>query len=187
MVGIELNKPRTASRSVYRPAAGVTDVVNSVEDYYRCNFFYPAVDNVIEDLKHRFGDKQIEEGNMSVLIPSKMRKPSATESVLSVTGEHWDKLQKVVDFYSPLLMDDGKELIKSEYDLWFRKWENFTDDEKPRTALSTLDKFSNLFPNISILLQLLSTLPITTAEAERVFSKMERTLTAIDQPWKKRV
>lgn len=36
-----------------------------------------------------------------------------------------------------------------------------------------------MYPNISIILQLLATLPVTTAEAERVFSKVERTLTAI--------
>ena len=56
MVGIELKKPRTALHSVYIPAAGVTDCVNPVEDNYRCNFFYPAVDNVKEDLKHMFRD-----------------------------------------------------------------------------------------------------------------------------------
>lgn len=36
-----------------------------------------------------------------------------------------------------------------------------------------------MYPNLSVLLQLLATLPVTTAEAERVFSKMERTVTAI--------
>jgi hypothetical protein len=33
-------------------------------------------------------------------------------------------------------------------------------------------------PNIKILLQILATLPVTTAEPERVFSKVERTATA---------
>ena len=36
-----------------------------------------------------------------------------------------------------------------------------------------------MFPNLSIVLQLLATFPITTAEAQRCFSKMERTLTAM--------
>lgn len=52
-------------------------------------------------------------------------------------------------------------------------------DERPTTALSALNKCSSFFPNIHLLLQLLATLPITTAEAERMFSKLERTLTAI--------
>ena len=33
-------------------------------------------------------------------------------------------------------------------------------------------------PNIRMLLLILATLPVTTAEAERVFSKVERTVTA---------
>jgi hypothetical protein len=36
---------------------------------------------------------------------------------------------------------------------------------------------ARLFPNISVVLKLLVTVPITTAEAERCFSKLERTLT----------
>ena len=36
-----------------------------------------------------------------------------------------------------------------------------------------------MYPNMFILLQILQTLPITTAQAERFFSKMERLFTAI--------
>jgi len=35
------------------------------------------------------------------------------------------------------------------------------------------------FPNIHILLKVLATLPVSTASPEQVFSKLERTLTAI--------
>jgi len=52
---------------------------------------------------------------------------------------------------------------------------------RPRTALAALDYCATL-PNLSIVLQLLATFPITTAEAERCFSKMERTLTTIRSP-----
>ena len=33
-------------------------------------------------------------------------------------------------------------------------------------------------PNVSVLLKILATLPVTTAQAERVFSKVERTASA---------
>ena len=52
-------------------------------------------------------------------------------------------------------------------------------DSRPKTAVSSLDQCSELFPNVSLLLQLLATFPIATAEAERMFSKVEHTLTAI--------
>jgi len=51
-------------------------------------------------------------------------------------------------------------------------------DDRPRFAVSALDHCGQ-FLNVKLLLQLLPTLPITTAEAERVFSKMEKTATAI--------
>ena len=48
------------------------------------------------------------------------------------------------------------------------------------TAIGTLNKCSiKAFPIIQKLLLVLATLPVTTAEAERQFSKVSRTLTAL--------
>jgi len=72
-------------------------------------------------------------------------------------------------------------IFKAEYELWARKWQQLPAANHPRTALAALGHCS-MFPNLSIVLQLLATFPITivyTAEAERCFSKMERTPTAI--------
>ena len=71
--------------------------------------------------------------------------------------------------------------MKSEFDLWRRKWERVAEDKRPSTALSALDHCGNdgYYRNIALLLQILATLPVTTAEAERLFSKLERKLTAI--------
>jgi len=38
---------------------------------------------------------------------------------------------------------------------------------------------SAIFPNIFVLLKILATLPVSSCEAERIFSKVERTMTAI--------
>jgi len=52
-------------------------------------------------------------------------------------------------------------------------------DDRPKSAVSALDHCGQFF-KMKLLLQLLATLPITTAEAaERVFSKTEKTATAI--------
>jgi len=45
-------------------------------------------------------------------------------------------------------------------------------DVRPKSAVSALDHCGP-FLNMKLLLHLLATLPITTAEAQRVFSKME--------------
>ena len=39
--------------------------------------------------------------------------------------------------------------------------------------------WQKIFPNIHILLKILTTLPVTTAEAERIFSTLNNTLSAI--------
>ena len=62
--------------------------------------------------------------------------------------------------------------------MWRHKWEQQPADQRPSSALAALDSCS-MYPNITVLLQLLATIPVTSAEAERVFSKMERTMTAI--------
>lgn len=51
---------------------------------------------------------------------------------------------------------------------------------KPDTAISALNSCSSLiFPNIFQLLKILATLPVSSCEAERMFSKVDRTMTAI--------
>ena len=48
----------------------------------------------------------------------------------------------------------------------------------PASALTVLDNCAS-FPNIYALLQILATLPVTPTEAERMFSRLERSLAAI--------
>jgi len=62
--------------------------------------------------------------------------------------------------------------------LWHHKWQAVDVADRPKTVLSALDHCT-AYPNFSLLLQLLATIPVTTAEADRLFSKLERTLTAI--------
>ncbi len=92
---------------------------------------------------------------------------------------HWQKLETAIHVYAELF-DDPAVVTKSEFMLWRRKWEQVPHSERRISAVSTLDQCnSNQFPNVSLLLKILGTLPITTAEAERLFSKVERTVTAI--------
>lgn len=50
----------------------------------------------------------------------------------------------------------------------------------PDTAISALNECDQcLFPNIFVLLKVLATLPVSTCEPERLFSKVEKTLIAL--------
>ena len=128
--------------------------------------FFPALDTVIIDL--RFGEEQKRAAKLGMLIPANM-------------FSNWEKDFKplqhdVLDLYLALLTEPIAT-VKAEYKLWHLQWSNA--EEKLQTALSALNACSSSFPAISSLLQIMATLPCTTAQAERIFSKTERTLTAI--------
>jgi hypothetical protein len=89
----------------------------------------------------------------------------------------WNELNEAFNIYLNLFSDPAVS-VKSEYDMWRRKWEQHPAEHRPNSALAALDH-CGMYPNITTLMQLLATLPVTTAEAERVFSKMDCTLTVI--------
>ena len=64
-------------------------------------------------------------------------------------------------------------MIAEGLKLWLAKSRYVLGTDRPSTTVSALDHCTN-FANLTILLQILSALPITTAEAERTFSKIER-------------
>ena len=168
LLGVQITKPRTASRSVYRPAAG--DNSDNVEAYYRINFFFPTIDNVVSDIQLRFGTSQQQAAQLSCTIPYFMKYESDD-------GDEWRKLEKGAEVYSDFL-SDPTSIVKAEFELWRRRWEGVPASDRPASAVSALDH-AKPFPNISSLLKLLATVPVSTAEAERCFSKLERTLTCI--------
>ena len=128
--------------------------------------FFPTLHAVVIDL--RFGEEQKRAAKSGMLIPANMT-------------SDWEKdfkplQQDVLDLYLDLLTEPIAT-VKAEYKLWYMQWSNA--EEKPQTALTALDVCSTSFPAISSLLQIMATLPCTTAQTERIFSKTERTLTAI--------
>ena len=68
---------------------------------------------------------------------------------------------------------------------WIRSVASAVGSNSSRTATGlgktvALNSCSNVkFPNIHRMLTILGTLPVTTSESERVFSKLQRTLTSI--------
>ena len=159
-------KLNLASRSVYRAATGGTD--QSVESYFRINVFYPAIDSIVNDLELRFGERQRRVVELVRLIPAFMSENSE---------DNWSVVESAISVYGHLL-EDPMVVVSCEYSLWQKKWSNYPKKDRPGSALTALNRCA-LCPNISALLQILATLPVTTAEAERMFSKLERTLTAI--------
>ena len=156
-------KPRFCKRSVFRSNSG--DASYCASDYYRVNVLLPTLDSILGDLKLRFGKQQKNTMHLLLLLPSQILKAT------------WDKVEPAVTKYRRFL--DSKEIVKGEFILWKEKWRNPETAGQHKTALSTLNVCSKMvFPNLHYLLKILCVLPVTTAEPERFFSKLESTLTA---------
>ena len=165
LLGIVLAKPRMASRSIYRAAAGVDGAGCTTEEYYRVNYYFATLYAVITDIELRFGARQKQAMNISRLIPRLM------SFGVGDSEEQWQQLQEATRQYEAFI-EDPAVIVKSEFDLWRRKWERVAEDKRHCGN-------GGYYRNIALLLQILAALPVTTAEAERLFSKLERTLTAI--------
>ena len=151
-----MTKPCIASRSVYRANAAAGDTADDVEAYYHINVFFPTNDNVISDIQLRFGLSQQQAVQLSCAIPYFTRYDSSY-------GHEWKTLEKGTEVYSGFLADPPS-VVKVEFELWCRRWEGVPANERPASVISALDH-AKPFPNISILLQLLATLPVSTAKA----------------------
>jgi len=151
-LGISITKPRTASRSVYRPTAG--DNSDCTETYYRINFFLPTLDNIMTDIQLCFGSSQQQAAQLSCCLSCFMTF-GASENDTEFCDNEWNKLENGADVYSDFFTDPNS-VFKAEFQLWRRKWEGVPAGDRPQSALVALDH-SQAFPNISIVLKLLAT------------------------------
>ena len=78
--------------------------------------------------------------------------------------------------YQSLCPSTSPMELEREINRWRHRWADI--DDMPQTAISALNNTTS-FPNIRNFLLLFVTLPITSCELGRVFSKVQRTKTAI--------
>ena len=92
----------------------------------------------------------------------------------------FDALLPAVEMYQAFI-DDSHDKLRAEFELWKQRWHAAA--EPPKTALDAYTACNaSLYPNLSILLQVLVTLPVTTATAERSFSTLKRLKTYLRSP-----
>ena len=173
---IEITLPRLAKgKSVYRRTAGDGE---SAQSYYRVNAYNPAFDAVMQDLQERFAGHQKKSMSLVLLLPKNCQAYNngderTKESILNDLG-------KVFDLYEPLLnVCATKDQFIAEFKVWSMMWKDDVGNV-PESALATLNACpSTSFPTIHKMITILATLPVSTAEAERTFSKVTRTLTTL--------
>ena len=172
-VGVEIARPRaTKGRNTHRGAAGVstseTDKADdSAEAYYRRNLFAPALDHLLVDLRERFGKRQRQSMTLICLVSSR------------VPDARWADIQPAWEMYGHLIPVSQRQ-AEAELIVWRGMCARMSREDRPVTAIGSLGRCPvDAFPAISCLLKILATPSVSTAEAERVFSKVDRTLTAI--------
>lgn len=69
-IDVEISMPRLSFRQKNRE----NPIVNNCEDYYRISIYIPLLDNVIEDLKFRFDEKNLIAFDFSFFIPYTLEK-----------------------------------------------------------------------------------------------------------------
>ena len=168
----EITIPRLSKgKSVYRSTAGG----ESVESYYQVNAYKPAFNAVLQE---RFKDHQKKSMSLVLLLPKNCRNYQNSDE--EARKDTLEKLKDAFSLYEPLLDDStSQDQFIAEYKVWSRMWKNDAEST-PDSAISTLNACAlSSFPSIHKLLEILATLPISTAEAERQFSRVKRTLTAL--------
>ena len=156
-IGVEPQKPRSATRQRHRANAGAVD--QPVSQYFIINVFFPFVDHILTHLRERFPPEVRDVMLGSYLIPSKLNLLTP-EIEVTLKEAYADELPAPTEFEQELLR-------------WKTKWN--MSNAKPDSLNQTLNKCNDAyFPNISSMLQLLLSLPIGSVACERSFSALMR-------------
>ena len=137
--------------------------VESNSDYFRVTVTVPLLDHLMSDLEMRFPGNEITAYRGLHIIPY----------VMLATPNTWRKEFLVfANFYSEDL--PSFYCLDSELDLWFIHWQNLSATTDFPNSLAATVKMVDLvaFPNVSVSLRLLATLPATICECERSFSSL---------------
>jgi hypothetical protein len=131
-----------------------------LKDYVENKIFLPYLDALIDGIKERFGERQKIAFKLQSLLPSRLKHLKMNE------------MSDVIKMYEDLLPSPAD--LESEVERWMMKW-----NSDPNAALDIGEAFSDQvllksYPNVITLLQVLHTLPVSTATPERSFSTLGR-------------
>lgn len=146
---------------------------DSPSQYYLRSLSIPIIDHLLSELRTRFSSHHKTALLGLCLIPSVMISMS--------TDLFTESSSKLAEMYQDDL--PSPESFISEVEIWNLKWQEHYKSHGqaslPDSRRNTLPQTSDMYPNIKVLLIILSTLPVTTCSAERSFSSLKRTKTSL--------
>ena len=141
--------------------------VQEIQDWYYLNIFKPFFVSIINEIDARFSEHFVRAAKASMLVPAFMY------------GEDFnpDGFDELLDFYQDDLID-LKPAILSEIERWHHKFQGMSIFDQPSSIQETiLHADPRYFRNVRVLLQILWTLPVSTASVERGFSRLKMSKT----------
>ena len=158
----QLATPRLSGRQVHRS----NPPLSTPEDYYRVCLYDEFLSHVISELEERF----INNPSQSVVMGLLNLVPSECVQLDDDTGISED-LTKAVEMFKDDL--PHSVMFTCEYNSWVREWKQCSV-QVPDTLVGALHEGSSLsYPNLTVLLKIALTLPITLCESERSFSQLK--------------
>lgn len=154
-INVEPSMPRIAQRQVHRNNVKCpTPLI-----FYKINLAIPLLDSIVSNLKSQFtGLEKKASSLMSILPPFNDKEKSVIE--------------ELKEFYHDEL--PAPELLHQEMKRW-RAYFEPKQSELPSTPAAALKMIEDsFFPNISVLLRIAATLPVTSCECERSASSLRR-------------
>jgi len=127
---------------------------------YLYSIYIPFLDNLISQLHSRF-DERLKQVLLPLqgLIPCNLHLYN-DDLILSAASTYENDLPHAISSLS------------AELHMCRNQWKD--TENVPQTAIEAIQHCQDLFPNIKTLLQLFSTLPVTSATPERPFSTLKR-------------
>lgn len=126
----------------------------SPEEFFRRSVYIPFLDHVLSELRHRFSDNTMPK---LLHLRELLKGSHATKALILLAADDEDV---------------QATLLGAEIDRWILTAPLFTSVEEALIFSNT-----KLFPEVGRLLEVLLTLPVTNAEAERSFSVLRRVKT----------
>ena len=162
-VDIQESAPRFANCS--RQQHRSNPPADNTSEYYKRTLTISMLDHLISELDSRFGeDSTLIVTEFMAILPSEITNPNANLEL-----QNFSNLIQLYenDLPSPRCLD-------TELDIWKTKWlgniELAKELDTPEKCLKEVD--DDYFPNISILIKLMATLPVTSCECERSISML---------------